>query len=119
MPTQIIKDTKALSINRAWQGRRFKTGDYKAFEEEMLYKLKPMKLDFEQKYNIKLSLEFRLNSFTFKSSDVDNYLKPLLDILQKAEIIEDDKHIVELVANKIKVKKSEGDSIVIDIEQIK
>jgi len=38
---------KALSVNKAWRGRRFKTNDYKNFETEMLYKLPEMKYDFD------------------------------------------------------------------------
>ena len=34
-------DIKPLSVNDAWQGKRFKTREYTGYEKEMLLKLKP------------------------------------------------------------------------------
>ena len=39
---------KPLSINCAFQGRRFKTPKYKAYEAEVLLKLKPMQIGKEK-----------------------------------------------------------------------
>jgi Holliday junction resolvase RusA-like endonuclease len=68
---------KPLSINIAFQGRRFKTPKYKAFENHCLLLLKPMIIGKEK---LSLSIIFGLSN---KMSDVDNGAKPFIDILQK------------------------------------
>ena len=35
---------KPLSVNDAWQGKRFKTDKYKAYEKEVLLKLRPLEI---------------------------------------------------------------------------
>ena len=35
-------DIKPLSVNKCWQGRRYKTSEYKAYEEELLWILRDM-----------------------------------------------------------------------------
>ena len=91
---------KALSVNKCWQGRRFKTQDYKAYEEEILYKLKPLELP-EAPYT--LFVEVGLSS---KLADIDNVAKPFIDILQKKYGF-NDKNIYQLVMTKSDVKKGE------------
>lgn len=68
---------KPLSVNQAWQGKRFKTPIYKAFEKELLLKLKKIKIP-EGKLLLKVT--FGLSS---KNADWDNPVKPFQDILQK------------------------------------
>ena len=68
---------KPLSVNVAWQGRRFKTDKYKAYEIELLLKLKKMEIP-----NGKLSLKVKFGHSN-SLSDIDNSLKPFIDILQK------------------------------------
>lgn len=70
-------DIKPLTVNRAWQGRRFKTKEYKAYEQEVLCKLRP--LTVPEGY-LELAITF---GFSNKASDFDNPLKPFLDCLQK------------------------------------
>lgn len=91
---------KPLSVNRCWQGRRFKTPDYNDYEKELLYLL-PKKLI----YPGKLSLYIKIG-FSSKASDLDNAMKPILDILQKKYNF-DDKRIYKIEASKIDVKKGE------------
>ena len=67
---------KALSVNNCWQGRRFKTKQYKGYEKELLLKLPNKKVG---KGKIALYIIF---GFSNKLSDIDNGLKPLIDILQ-------------------------------------
>jgi len=69
---------KALSVNQCWQGKRYKTSLYKNYEQELLLKL-PANITFD-KDNIKLDI---IVGFSNKTSDLDNILKPFLDILQK------------------------------------
>ena len=39
---------KPLSVNKAWQGKRFKTKKYKAFETELLLKLPHKKYNYDK-----------------------------------------------------------------------
>jgi len=94
---KIIK-IKALSVNQCWQGRRFKTPIYKGYEKELLLKLP--KIDVP-KVKLKLVIVF---GFSSKLSDIDNGLKPLLDILQKKYNF-NDRDIYQLNVNKEIVKK--------------
>lgn len=71
-------DIKPLSVNQCWQGKRFKTPKYKSYEMELLTCLKP-NLTIP-KGLLHLSVTFGLSS---KLNDIDNGLKPLIDILQK------------------------------------
>lgn len=50
---------KPLSVNEAWQGRRFKTKEYKAYEQEVLLKLKPLEVP---EGKLKLVLTFGFSS---------------------------------------------------------
>ena len=72
---------KPLSVNKAWQGKRFKTGDYKAYEKELLFLLDNKKaVDFDRESQIDAYVRF---GFSNGGCDIDNPVKPLLDILQK------------------------------------
>ncbi len=71
-------DIKPLSVNVAWQGKRFKTPKYKRYEKELLLILPKAKKPMPEMMAI--DLEF---GFTSRASDIDNPVKPLLDILQK------------------------------------
>jgi len=68
---------KPLSINKAFQGRRFKTKDYNQYEKSCL--LMMPRLRFPQG---KVALHIRYG-FSNKASDVDNPTKLVLDIMQK------------------------------------
>ena len=37
--TEVIIDIKPLSVNKMWQGRRYKTYEYQKYEKEFLYLL--------------------------------------------------------------------------------
>ena len=90
---------KPLSINVAFQGRRFKTEDYKSYEREMFILLpKTLKIP---KGKMKLSIVF---GFSNKASDIDNCCKLLIDILQKKYGF-NDKNIYRLEVEKKIVKK--------------
>jgi len=93
-------DVKALSSNRAWQGRRFKTPEYKAYEEEFLYKLPPLKIP---EGRIEMHYLFGLSS---KLNDVDNCIKSFQDVLQKKYGF-DDRRIFRIIAEKIEVNKGQ------------
>lgn len=87
-----------LSVNRVWQGKRFKTPAYKKYESVMMLML-PKKVLLPPPFRIDIHF-----GFSSTLSDIDNPLKPLLDILQKKYSI-DDKDIFELNVKKSIVKK--------------
>ena len=97
---QITKQIKLLSVNDCWAGRRFKTPAYKAYEAELLYTLPKREMP---KPPYKISFEF---GFSSESSDWDNPIKPLQDILQEKYNF-NDKDIHEGVAIKKLVKKGQ------------
>ena len=91
---------KPLSVNQAWQGRRFKTQKYKAYESELLSKLKGADVP-DGLLDVFLEL-----GFSNKASDIDNPVKLILDILQKKYQFNDNK-IYRLEIKKKIVKKGD------------
>lgn len=92
---------KPLSVNLAWQGKRFKTPAYKRYQDAMLLLMPKAKIDTEQM----LRIEFFFG-FSNKASDLDNPVKLLLDIAQKKYGF-NDKNVYELNVRKCIVKKGE------------
>ena len=91
---------KPMSVNRAWAGRRFKTPEYKAYEEELLYMLpKGLKLPVGR---LLLRLTIGVSN---KAFDLDNSVKLILDILQKKYPSFNDKNIYGMDLWKEDVKK--------------
>ena len=90
---------KPLSVNKAWQGKRFKTKDYKLFERNMLLLL-PNDIKVGNS-NLLVELTY---GFSSKLSDVDNPTKMVLDCLCKKYGF-DDRQIYQLIQNKEIVKK--------------
>lgn len=80
---------KPLSVNKCWQGKRFKTPAYKAYETELLYRLPKIHIPAPP---YKLSLTFGMSN---KLSDLDNPVKAFTDVLQKKYGF-NDKDIYEL-----------------------
>lgn len=91
---------KPLSVNDAWQGKRFKSPAYKKYEKLMLLMLPARKLP-EPPYRI--DYEF---GFSTRLADYDNPCKPLGDILQKKYGFNDNE-IYEAHIRKVIVKKGE------------
>ena len=89
---------KALSVNKCWKGRRFKTDIYKGYE-------KHLSLILNRKINLpdgKLRLT-AIFGFSNSGSDLDNPLKPFIDILQ-ARYLFNDSRIYHLDITKVDVK---------------
>jgi Holliday junction resolvase RusA-like endonuclease len=95
----MIVNIKPLSVNEAWQGKRFKTKKYLSYEKTLLLTLPKNLVIPEGK--LALMIVFGLSS---KNADVDNGLKPILDILQKAYGF-NDKRIYLLRVAKVDVAK--------------
>ena len=103
---------KPLSVNKAWQGRRYKTKAYKEFQNAMLFLLPKTK----EKYTGMLKIDLTYG-FSNKLSDIDNPCKLVLDCLCKKYGF-DDRQIYTLTQKKEIVKK--GDEFIeIKIEEIK
>ena len=88
-------DIKPLSVNQAWQGRRFKTRSYHLYER-ILLSLLPDSYPIP-KGKICAYYKFGLSS---KNADCDNLIKPFQDILSKKYGF-DDKRIYCVIAKKI------------------
>jgi len=90
---------KPLSVNKAWQGKRFKTVDYKAYEFNLT---KMLPNEFVAPLG-RLELTIKVG-FSSPLADVDNMLKPFIDILQKKYNF-DDKNIYKITVEKELVSK--------------
>lgn len=99
MKTKIF--IKPLSVNRCWQGRRFKTSYYESYEQELLLRLPRQSID----PSADLTLEI-IVGYSSMLSDVDNSLKPLIDILQKKYLF-NDRNIRRIVIEKVKTEKGQ------------
>ena len=91
-------DIKPLSVNQAWQGKRFKTPAYKAYERDVLLLLKPMAIPDGD-----LAIEITYG-FSNRQSDVDNPTKLFIDVLQKKYGFNDSR-VTQLSMSKQKVDK--------------
>jgi len=92
---------KPLSVNQAWQGKRYKTPAYKKYEKEVYHLLPQLKIS--ESGPLKLYLEF---GFSNSASDWDNPIKPFQDILQFKYAFNDNR-LYEAHVKKVKVKKGE------------
>lgn len=101
---------KPLSINKAFQGRRFKTSDANNYDKQLALLLPKEKVVGEY---FRVSYNFHLINFSI--TDADNLVKMLQDAVVRREIIPDDRRIVEY---KIKKFPSDTDYIEVEIEAI-
>jgi len=91
---------KPLSVNEAWQGRKFKSKKYKEYEKTMMHLLPDVEPIMESK-PMEIFIEV---GFSNKASDIDNIVKPFVDILQKKYKF-NDKHIYKMTVEKFIVDK--------------
>lgn len=91
---------KPLSVNKCWQGRRYKTKNYNQYQRDVLLMLKSIKIPEPP---LKVVITY---GFSSKLADIDNPCKPFLDILQKKYGF-DDRDIFELNQKKRIVSKGE------------
>ncbi len=93
---------KPISVNKAFQGRRFKTKDYKVFEKQAYYFLPTVD---KVKGWVDVWYEFGLIPTSFGISDTGNMEKCLTDVLVKKGYIDDDRKIINLHLKKVRAKK--------------
>lgn len=91
---------KPLSVNDAWQGRRFRTPEYKTYQQILHYKLPPLEVP---KWKLRIHYEF---GFSNSLSDIDNPIKQFQDCLTKKYNFKDS-DIYELSVKKVIVPKGE------------
>jgi Holliday junction resolvase RusA-like endonuclease len=96
----MILNIKPLSVNKAWQGRRVKSKEYRKYESDILKLLRPMNIPDGP---LELYLKW---GFSSAGSDWDNPIKPFQDCLQKKYNFNDNR-VVRAVTEKIKVKKGD------------
>jgi Holliday junction resolvase RusA-like endonuclease len=101
---------RPLSVNEAWQGRRFKTPEYTDYERDVGYLL-PVHLRTAPPLGL-LEVHYRFHFKNHKARDWDNPVKPLQDVLVKLGVIPDDRHIYRAVVEKVPDKE---DFVEIDI----
>lgn len=105
-------DIRPLSVNAAWKGRRFKTPDYLQYERDMEILL-PRN---NKQWNEPIEVEYIFSLKYVATTDVDNLIKPLQDILVRTGVIANDKLIMRIIATK---KKNKHDSITFKIKKYK
>jgi len=91
-------DIKPLSVNEVWKGKRFKSVKYMNYEKKLMFMLPRIMLPEDE-----LSLSF-IVGFSNSGADVDNVLKPFIDVLQKKYRF-DDKRIYRILIEKTIVPK--------------
>ena len=94
----VLVSLQPLSVNKAWQGRRFKTNIYKSYEREAFIILPRKEM---VKGDVEVFYEFGLKKSSYAISDVGNLEKCLSDILVKKGYIEDDRKIIALHLTKV------------------
>lgn len=87
-----------LTVNKAWQGKRFKTSKYKRYERDLFFMLPKIKIPTGK---LKLTLKFGFSSVL---SDIDNPVKCFIDCLQRQYGFNDNR-IYELNIIKVDVEK--------------
>lgn len=102
---------KPLSVNKAWQGKRFKTDDYSRYERDVALLL-PTDLKIPEG-DLSIYLEW---GFSSAASDWDNPIKPFQDILQKTYGFNDNR-VFDARVRKRKVAKG-AEYIMFNIKSI-
>jgi len=96
----MIVKIKPISVNQAFQGRRFKTKKHKAYEEELQWLLKGQK-----KVKGFYSISFTFHIKNFLVSDVSNLVKVTEDSIVKAGLVDDDRYCLEMHLKKVRSKE--------------
>ena len=104
---------KPMSVNIAWCGRRFKSKAYKQYEKDFFKVIgRVPKIGGD----IEVTIEWYIKND--KMTDIDNPTKPLLDLLSKAGLWEDDRKIRALHLYKYGVVNKNDERIVVVVEEI-
>ena len=105
-----VENIKIPSINGKYgvnpkTGRLYLQPKYREFKELIENMVVQFSIDtkIEPPYSVKINVGTAL--------DIDNFIKVLLDSLQQARLIDDDKNVHRLTINKTPVKKGSANSL--------
>ena len=107
---EIIVDLPPLSINKAWQGRRYKTKEYVNWLKDGLLLLPKRAMITEP---VEVCLTFYMRHVN--QADVDNPVKTCLDLMVKRGYLKDDVQVQSLHVYK---EKAETEGIKIEIREL-
>lgn len=82
---------KPLSVNLAWQGKRFKTKAYKQYEKDIFRLIPQGQYDMKCKDEIYVVYVFYFSAYAL--SDNVNPEKLITDILVKRQYLKDDRYV--------------------------
>lgn len=94
-------EIKPLSVNEAYMGRKRKTAKYRAYEADLPMLLPEIEVPPRGDLGLRVTW-----GFSSSASDLDNPLKPFLDILQTTYGF-NDKRVHELIVHKVKTDKGD------------
>ena len=100
MVEPIVIWEKPMSANKAYMGRKRKTKEYRVYTENVLEKLPDLEIPSG---NLSIKLEVYYSN---RRADIDNFLKPFIDIMQARYGFNDNK-IYKLHVEKFIVPKGE------------
>lgn len=109
---KLIIPIRALSVNQAWAGKRFKTPKYKQFENDFC-KVVPFYKGEHLEEELFVRYVFYVKNYGLV--DVDNLIKQTNDMLCKRGYLKDDRYIKAIYCEKEKVKDIKDEKIVTDI----
>ena len=100
-----IIDYPAMNVNKCWQGRRFRTTEFKNWQKNISL---IMKANYKGEIYDKEPLEIILNFYVKRlySGDTDNLIKAVIDCIKYCKIIKDDRYFIKITAEKIKSDKN-------------
>lgn len=96
-------DLPPLSVNKAFQGRRYRTPEYRSWGDAakwLLSQLKPAPMPLNRKVGLRVVWHLR----NAARCDVDNPLKALCDALVRSGILKDDRLVWKIEAEKVQDK---------------
>jgi Holliday junction resolvase RusA-like endonuclease len=99
---KMIIPIKALSVNAAFQGRRFKTKEHNQYCKDVL-KLLPK----NQKISGFVEISYKFYLVNWKRTDAGNLEKCLTDILVTGGLIDDDRYIMRYVIEKFPAEQED------------
>jgi Holliday junction resolvase RusA-like endonuclease len=106
---------KPFSINCAWQGKRYKTPDYKRWRQEFnIIVPKDKTIKYPIKGYIEIKYEFFLRKY--KKCDAENFIKPTSDALVESGIIHDDRFIKKYTIEKYMLNDLDEEHIEVEIK---
>jgi Holliday junction resolvase RusA-like endonuclease len=92
---KIIIPIKALSVNKAFQGRRFKTKEHKQYCQDVA-----VLLPKNERVHGFVDVHYKFFLVNWQRTDGGNLEKCLTDILVTAGIIDDDRYIMKYTIEK-------------------